>query len=195
MRYHIKEFLSLRWFDRVWILQEVALARLATILAGQKTARWTSESIDKLLALCSQLNDEPPSALKWLPASQPEQDLLSILQRSRNCSSTDPRDKVFAVLGLASAHLQRGFPIDYSQTIDEVYARLATYMIHTQGNLRVLQFVGREVPASLKRIAPSWVPQWDIKVSCEPLAAQFDAEELMWLANVWSVQSLHPGRL
>lgn len=188
---HIIGFLRLRWFDRVWILQEIALARLVTMVAGQKTARWTSESINKLLVLCTQLNIEPPSALNWLPASHPERDILSVLQRSRNSSSTDPRDKVFAILGLVSSHVQIGFPIDYSQTIDEVYTRLATYLIHDKRNLEVLKYAGIKVPSLREnRVSPSWVPQWDIKILCEPLPAQFDAEDLRRFGSMWSTQSV-----
>ncbi|KAF1974992.1 HET-domain-containing protein [Bimuria novae-zelandiae CBS 107.79] len=122
----VKDFLNYRWFDRVWVLQEIALAQLATIIAGKKSARWTLVSISKLLTLCETLSIAPPSALRWLPASQPEHDILTVLHNSRNCSSTDPRDKVFAVLGLAHADFQKGFPIDYSLTVEEVYTQLAS---------------------------------------------------------------------
>ncbi|OAG13094.1 HET-domain-containing protein [Paraphaeosphaeria sporulosa] len=123
-RSSIEDFLGHRWFDRVWILQEIALARLATMVAGERTVHWTFHTINRLLGLCASLSIEPPSALRWLPASQPEQDVLSVLHRCRNCSSTDPRDKVFAVLGLVQADFQNSFPIDYSLTAEEVYTQL-----------------------------------------------------------------------
>lgn len=97
----VRTFMKQRWLDRVWVLQEIALAKLATMIAGNKTVEWTSLSIEKLLVLCQSLDLNPPSALHWLPASKPEIDILTVLQKSRNCSSTDPR--VRADVCLASA--------------------------------------------------------------------------------------------
>ncbi|KAL1607660.1 hypothetical protein SLS60_002595 [Paraconiothyrium brasiliense] len=180
----LDDFLDHRWFDRVWILQEIALARLATMVAGEKTIRWTSETINKLLALCTPRL--PPSALRWLPASQPERDVLTVLHRSRNCSSTDPRDKVYAVLGLAQAEFRDGFPIDYSLTVEEVYTQLATHTMELEQELRVLKYAD----GLRMRDMPSWVPQWDYKIGYDPLPKQFTDNELVLLASVWYTPAL-----
>lgn len=183
----IEDFLGHRWFDRVWILQEIALARLATMVAGDKTVRWTLETINQLLALCTSLSIEPPSALRWLPASQPERDVLSVLHKSRNCSSTDPRDKVFAVLGLVQADFQDSFPIDYSLTAEEVYTQLATHLFYVEGNLQFLKHASGQGQASWRtHDMSSWVPQWDVKSGHDPLPSQFHANELEILASTWS---------
>jgi hypothetical protein len=185
----VREFLDHRWFDRVWILQEIALARLAIMIVGKKTTHWTLQAINKVLRLCG--GQPPPSALRWIPASQPERDVLSVLQRSRNCSSTDPRDKVYAVLGLARADFRERFPIDYSLTADDVYMELATHMIDFDQNLHVLKFASGQITSSRRvRDLPSWVPQWDIKDGYDPLPPQFTHDELKTLASVWFTPSL-----
>lgn len=80
-------FLGLPYFDRVWVLQEIALAKLVVLVVGDRQIHWTSATVSKLLDLCSSLHIDPPSALHWVPASQPDHgDLLDVLQRCRNCS-------------------------------------------------------------------------------------------------------------
>lgn len=67
------------------MLQEVAFAQLATMIAGNRTVHWTSVSVDKVLHLCKKVDMFTPSALRWKPASQPNGLILDVLHRSRNC--------------------------------------------------------------------------------------------------------------
>ncbi|KAF2447520.1 HET-domain-containing protein [Karstenula rhodostoma CBS 690.94] len=184
----LNNFLDHRWFDRVWVLQEIALAKLAIMVVGTKTTHWNSEAINKVLNLCR--GREPPSALRWLPASQPECDFLSVLHKSRNCTSTDPRDKVYAVLGLANADFQNGFPIDYSLTTEEVYTQIATHLFYVEGDLRILKYAsGQGEDAWKLRGMSSWIPQWDVKSGYDPLPLQFHADDLNHLMSTWSRKS------
>lgn len=182
----VKNFLKHRWLDRVWVLQEIALARLAVLIAGDKTTQWTMESINKLLNLCKIMSIEPPSVLRWLPASEPDPDFLSVLHNSRNCSSTDPRDKVFAVLGLADQEFRDVFKADYSLSTEEVYTKLAVHFVEPEGDLRILKYSTGQSKELQARLMPSWIPQWDIKNGYDPLPAQFDQCELEFMRSVWS---------
>jgi hypothetical protein len=75
------------YFDRVWVLQEVGLARLAYLITMKKMIHWDNDSIQKVLQLCSGINALPPSILSWAPAQPASgQSLLEALHRSRNCS-------------------------------------------------------------------------------------------------------------
>jgi hypothetical protein len=89
----VQHFLDCRYFDRVWILQGLALARFVTLVVGNATSIALLQGVSRLKTML-------PSALQWHPASEPEQGLLQALVKSRNCSTTDPRDKVYAILGL-----------------------------------------------------------------------------------------------
>lgn len=182
----VNNFLKHRWLDRVWVLQEIALARLAVMIAGDKKTQWTMESINKLLNLCKIMSIEPPSVLRWLPASEPHRDFLSVLHNSRNCSSTNPRDKVFAVLGLAHQDFRDVFKADYSLSTEEVYTKLAVHFVKAEGDLRILKHSTGQPRELQARIIPSWIPQWDIKNGYDPLPSQFDQCELEFLRSVWS---------
>jgi hypothetical protein len=181
----IAEFLRIRWLDRVWVLQEIALAKLATVIAGDKTVRWTHESIEALLGICNKFSIEPPSVFHWLPASEPHADILTVLRKSRNCSSSDPRDKVFAVLGLAHQRYQTALPVDYSLTFEEVFMRLAIHLIEEEKSLDVLKYVTGEADTAHPQNLPSWVPRWNIKVKYNLLPRQFSVGELDILQSTW----------
>jgi hypothetical protein len=80
-------FLDLPYFNRVWVLQEVALAKLVVLVFGGRAIHWTSVTVAKLVEVCSILSLKPPSLLQWAPASQPERgDLLDVLRKCRYCS-------------------------------------------------------------------------------------------------------------
>jgi hypothetical protein len=193
MDHAAREFLRLRWFDRVWVLQEVALAKLATMTAGEKTVRWTHDDcITTLLGICRTMGIQPPSALHWLPASEPHADILTVLHKSRNCSSADPRDKIFAVLGLAHQKYQDAVQVNYSLTSEEVFVKLAVHLIEDEKNLAILKYTTGEVNAPEARELPSWVPQWDVKVVCDPLPPQFTTRELDMLMSIWFPSKLLP---
>jgi hypothetical protein len=166
------------------VLQEIALAKLVTIIAGDKSIRWTAGTVTTLLALCSFRNIEPPSVLRWLPASRPEEEtLLDVLHRSRNCSATDPRDKVYALLGLVNQQMADSISVNYSRSKEVVFTMIATDLLQKQGRLDVLSHaVNQRVDTTL---FPSWVPQWDVKCVYEPLQRQFTPEEITTLATSW----------
>jgi hypothetical protein len=89
-------------------------------------------------------------------------DLIPLLQHSRNCQSSDPRDRVYAFLGLA----HHGYDVvpDYnpSNKVERVLIETAKSIIRHDKSLAVLQHVhrGREM---LGVKLPSWVPDWTSK--------------------------------
>lgn len=192
-------FLALPYFDRVWIMQEIGLAQLVTLIIGEYEIRWTGDTISKMLAMCSQLDLKPPSVLRWTPSSRPEEqnDILAVLSKSRNCSARDPRDKVYALLGLTDLKLSSQFPVDYSLTHLEVYAKLAIYCIDKLGRFDVLQHCQHVSDPDWHRTntrrIPSWIPQWDFKDAYEPLPPQFTAIEKQHFASSWHMVPTNPG--
>lgn len=89
--------------------------------------------------------------------------------------SSDPRDRVFALLNLASDkdHFDT-FP-DYSMSVEEVYKETARKML-LQGDTDVLLYC--QTPRKIKSL-PSWVPDWAMEVrhpcAQPPWSTQFDA--------------------
>ncbi|CAI6335624.1 unnamed protein product [Periconia digitata] len=195
----VKAFVNLRWFSRVWVLQEVAFAQLATIIAGDRTAQWTSVSIDKVLHLCKKTHIFTPSALRFTPASQPNGFILDVLHKSRNCSATDPRDKVFAVIGLMSEEDRLALTVEYSLSCAQVFLGLAVYMIDVRKDLNLIRYATCQhgnwhahATSKERNEIPTWVPRWDVWTPFEPLPPDTDLVTLQerYLSPGPSFQSL-----
>lgn len=107
--------------------------------------------------------------------------LLNLLMSGENFDATDPRDKVYSVLGLGrtpteaaieldqttpSPTLQlaykEGMLIDYSKPVSEVYQYLAKYIINRDRNLDILcvACIHRD---SKSDDLPTWTPDWRVR--------------------------------
>lgn len=80
--------------------------------------------------------------------------LWNILDRD----ATDPRDKVFAVLGLVGKEYIDSLPdIDYSKSIEQVYQEASSFIIMKEKSLDLLLAASG---LNDEGILPSWVPDW-----------------------------------
>ncbi|KAK0639054.1 heterokaryon incompatibility protein-domain-containing protein [Cercophora newfieldiana] len=169
-------FMRHPWWLRVWTAQEILLARRATIVSGSCEVEWDE--------FCTAVNygDElgifqivvlgvVPQAESWMVTavqalknapshSNPADELFYYLLRTRGRGATDPRDKIFAVLGLVSSNIQElGIHPDYHASTEQVYCEATRRLMAVSGSLDVLgvcfPFEDRVVPE-----LPSWVPDW-----------------------------------
>ena len=108
-----------------------------------------------------------------------------VVAMCRDTVSTDPRDKIYGILGLAAEFELNGeanlIP-DYSQTVAKVYMTATAFVIRSRADLACLTLV---CDHSLKKIEglPSWCP--DYSASIAPLA-NFDDIARKWrLALAW----------
>jgi hypothetical protein len=102
--------------------------------------------------------------------------LVEVLERFRGFQSTDPRDKVYALLALASSSKHVSLPqTDYNKSVAEIFIAIARALVEQEGDLYILHFVwfphmyhekGR--PESSLDI-PSWVPNWTVAADRELL--------------------------
>ncbi|KAF8854452.1 HET-domain-containing protein [Acephala macrosclerotiorum] len=106
--------------------------------------------------------------------------LENLVPRFRSCKSTDPRDKIYALLGLADDY--DSIVADYSISSLDAYVRFAEAQIVSyqrrfregvDGNagksgLRLLDYC---LPPSPKTPGlPSWVPDWQVSISDMPVS-------------------------
>ncbi|KAL8665309.1 MAG: hypothetical protein Q9202_002360 [Teloschistes flavicans] len=99
--------------------------------------------------------------------------LLKLLRFFRISEATDPRDKIYGLLGLKN--MDPPFVVDYSVPVATVYRRFAREVITRSGKFDIFsdcypdsrfsrkEFVPKDSPAchSLKAKLPSWVPDWN----------------------------------
>ncbi|KAI8683441.1 HET domain-containing protein [Fusarium keratoplasticum] len=142
----LQELTGKSWFTRVWILQEVAKARRAQI-------HCTAGIVDtKLFALAPWLlrTHVPPQSQAILdimpgPSRQSswwskERPLQELLWKFRECEATDPRDRVYALLGISSIADESIKP-DYSKSERQVLRDVCDHL-----------FGGLEAPVDLSLI-------------------------------------------
>lgn len=87
--------------------------------------------------------------------------LASLLSDSAGFQATDPRDKVFALLGLTTDEAQKWLIPNYSESMStqDVYLDAARFIFAGDDPLCVLPFSGTGYNDRLAHM-PSWVPDW-----------------------------------
>ena len=85
--------------------------------------------------------------------------LLHLLSEYHEQLCSDPRDRIYALLGTSKLYSDLEIPIDYSISPLDVYQNAAKYIIAGSKRLDVLLYAGSHWP----RIStwPSWLPNWE----------------------------------
>lgn len=108
-----------------------------------------------------------PSSLPDLGSliNKPEGALLEVLCACRRKLSSDPRDKVYGILGVLHPEVRGEFRPDYDLSVREVYLEVVDYLLTTTGCLDVIcesiYFPPHTSSADLPSFAPDWshIPQ------------------------------------
>ncbi|KAK0641445.1 heterokaryon incompatibility protein-domain-containing protein [Cercophora newfieldiana] len=147
VRQELVSLWSRRYFSRVWVLQEVALARRAVLICGNTTIPWrcllpqhlTSLGILEQPGPGSPRSPDPPAAVHFdhRAFTIPER-FLDLLDFASGCQATDLRDKVYSLLGLLPGGTIQGIDVDYSMNVEDVYANTALVLGSRIGWPRVL---------------------------------------------------------
>ena len=164
----LSRIFSRPYFRRSWIIQEVALARRAAVHCGPYVIDWdflaTASSYQMAQATDAENVHDAHDAVAAITELNRHDhgrgnNLVDALFMSYHFNCTDPRDKVFAMLGLAQTP---GLKPDYNLSVEDVYLRTTEFLVHAHGNLDILCCVSHP-----KRIAtlPSWVPDWQAQVA------------------------------
>jgi hypothetical protein len=170
--------LSQPWFRRVWVIQEFCLGEEVSIVSGDQETGWMQFVWGSLIAL-HWVQKRPVfspvmrsllqlSNLRFAVSNLSDGtrlDLLYLCSRFRHYLSTDPRDKIFGLVGLTDSDLESlNFIPSYSSSPEEVYIRLAESMLKSSDTLNILSIPRGATKLSL----PSWVPDWSDHLAAEP---------------------------
>lgn len=173
------------WFERIWVLQEVGLAARAVLFCGRalidwkafsETCNWLYLHSRLLLQNGIRLNQGGINSVHVMHTMGFKSTHFPLLERiywvlynGRIYKSTDPRDKIYALLGHAAfvelsreLSLESFVPIEYSSSPFDTFLNAATELMKLSEPLIVLRFVHHErnVEENGKDFI-SWVPQWD----------------------------------
>jgi hypothetical protein len=186
----LAEFTRNKWFFRLWVFQELILAKEAVFVCGSYTL--DSQSV----LACFTAIQESNYRLFVLMHGQPTADVivqryynaiieLSMMrtQRAWNGQSLcrlisfaahrdakDPRDKIYALRGLAADITSNDLSPDYTLEIGEVYKSLAYHYLKEQKSLEVFSLIyPPDEPHSNISVTPSWVPKLSREVKIPPM--------------------------
>ncbi|KAK1671701.1 heterokaryon incompatibility protein-domain-containing protein [Colletotrichum godetiae] len=150
--------LSETWFTRIWVLQEVSNARAASVCCG----RWSIQAymLDIAAKLIGIVPDDGCQAVMDLfpgPMTRrsPRKNILQdLLEKFRKSEASDPRDMVYALLGIASdvseSDLGSLLLPDYSKTEQQLIRDLNWYLFFDSPG----QEVGHDTMASFLEMLP-----------------------------------------
>lgn len=177
----VKLFNREYWF-RIWVIQEVNSAKEITIMCGRYKIDWRRvESVQdmlwaehknkimersinepRLFEFDTVINHQGVKALALPPRDTPAAlpKLHTLLSAFYDKKGTDPRDKVYALVGLTTARDDPRFVIDYSASISQVYIDVVKFFLVSSEKLDVICLLPRGVN---QYNLPSWVPDWNIQ--------------------------------
>ncbi|OSS43607.1 hypothetical protein B5807_11719 [Epicoccum nigrum] len=125
-----------RYFQRAWVIQEIALAKKLRL-------RWETYEAEIFFPIIDQIRQgyEPPPALNWSPGLARHSDIISCLQAGFKCKAKDRRDRIFAVLSLMEPSSRSLIPVDYTLSVQSVYSHAAVAVVASLQNLGLLTYI------------------------------------------------------
>jgi Heterokaryon incompatibility protein (HET) len=165
--------MSVRWWGRVWVVQEVVVASKVIVVSARCEIRWSMlqqalivarnysamcatrwPQIDVVGSCGSKVDvmDSFPDARTGRGAS-----LLELLTENKGKNASDARDMVFALLGISVDSHPDSFQPDYSKSVRQVYKETVKDVVAREGNLAILAYAGG---LRNKSDFPTWVVDW-----------------------------------
>lgn len=164
-------FFNNPWFRRAWIVQEAVIARRLVIVHGKTRVDWNHlflvmEHIDKELEMTERTisNSWVPflklGRLRHIEDKSSQVSILKLLENFRHAQASDPRDKFFSLLSIASDGNLEEFEPDYSCSVGEITQRFATTLLRRFSEERQAMLLLYRAGLSQSRNLPSWIPDW-----------------------------------
>ncbi|KIL85181.1 het domain-containing protein [Fusarium avenaceum] len=178
---YLKQLVCLRWFSRIWVVQEVVLSQQDPIIVlGEYHYSWETlgwavawlrrSGYLRLPHIHEQMrNIDTISNLRRARTRWPLDALMSITQIKFHAS--DQRDKIYGLLGLAAecedpSAVPDELKPDYNTDVSIIYQRTARFLLRRNGSLAMLTRArcldgtktrkNRQYAFNL----PSWCPDW-----------------------------------
>jgi hypothetical protein len=182
----VDSLLRQRWFQRTWVLQEVAHATNATLICGKRSIPWKTFTLVLEQYLCNgvlldTLTDDARLAVEKVVEvnriwgwSERFQSFLGVLLAVSGSGCTDPRDRIYALSTFARERCLEKYcncawhesfrTDDENRDVSEVFTRFAVWdMTRTEtANFNCFSCAtpkSKRASSGLEDL-PSWVPDW-----------------------------------
>jgi hypothetical protein len=202
----IADLFDRTWFWRVWVVQESMLAKDAVVKWANVEIDWKFVGLGAAIlrnsyhGICEEMQTFGVYNVYLMFRMSPMSDLpppnlsfLQLLRLTRQLEVTDPRDRVYGLLGMTTIdnNPERNSLFinpDYTITKAELWLNVAWKTIRDTGNLSILSSVqyttrhyesehayGKSSKHRPGEVTSSWVPQWDYV--CRTTLAPWDLGE------------------
>ena len=190
------DLLTRPWYHRLWVIQEIWAARRIQMVSGTHEFNWhlLCQAARVLVPTLEQVFDSFQDPFETFEIGSQEEkltknrsdfevdDLLSVLQRTSSSTCSDPRDQVYAILGMTKvkhgtpesllSETKPCFPVDYGRSVRDVYIDVIRYCLEASKDLRILEDVANARSRNKsdhimghpleKECLPSWCPNWSV---------------------------------
>ena len=174
-----------RWFQRSWVIQEVALADIAVVVCGCRVFNWDDIGRTGQYLVSSgfframQGTFGPQGRPTFASTIQncrarvkldEDRSLTLLLSSMRRSKATEPRDKIYSLLGLlrdeedSEIHGKVAKNIirpDYSLSVDTIFRQVTKSLIKHESSLALLSIV-EDASLRVTLNLPSWVPDYAV---------------------------------
>lgn len=143
----LRDLLGREWFSRIWVIQEAALAIAAMITCGRNSINSRAFIVMPTLLKIG-CNENVQSRLQVMPgllrrrswwAGPDSQDLRELLQKFGRSKAKDPRDIIYALLGLSKdAFTSEILRTNYQISLQEAIQHTVLYLLIQEGHVRRL---------------------------------------------------------
>ena len=159
------------WFKRGWVMQEAMLSPYIRFLFGGGTVDLEDIAHSSRFSSASGLNyvgiersgpfGYMPGVLMTFRDKERPRELMQLLRIFRECKTSDPRDKIYSLLGVAEDLDSAAPKPDYHQSEEDVFSSYARYLIQHQHQANLDILIDAGIARGSTRRAGTWVPRWD----------------------------------
>jgi len=172
------QFISERdWFYRVWTFQEIILAQSAEVVCGHLSMSW-ADFIQACNLLCDGLNVRSLMRRPWENAQQRRaafrkgpNTLTDLLMETFQRKAKEPKDKIFALLGLLQKDV---FLPKYQEGLQATVMRAMRHCIIEEKSLKVLELAQPFDPPYDGVENDDQFPEWGMVMKPESLRGDGD---------------------
>ncbi|CVK94079.1 related to heterokaryon incompatibility protein het-6 [Fusarium mangiferae] len=177
------------YWRRLWVVQEVFNAKRIMVHCGSTRLEWkkyqsasvlfsqrrgelifnNKDQLKRRLATSPDQFSYVQTLIYQGPASLPdlkfhmsdgEEALLQVLRTCRRKLASDPRDKLYGILGVLSASIREEFRADYNLSVKDVYTEIVDFLLKTTEKLDIIcEAIHFPVHTSTANL-PTFVPDW-----------------------------------